>query len=87
VHRAHRAGLAGASVFHGIEGFGRSQLVHTSRILNLSDDLPCTIIIVDTEARVRAFLPEVDELVTDGLVLLDVVEVVKNPSRGSGPTG
>jgi PII-like signaling protein len=86
VHRAHEAGLAGASVFHGIEGFGRSQMIHTSRILNLSDDLPCSIVIVDTEQRIRAFLPQVDELVTDRLVLLDPVEVVKYARRESKRT-
>jgi PII-like signaling protein len=86
VHRAHEAGLAGASVFHGIEGFGRSQMIHTSRILNLSDDLPCSIVIVDTEERIRGFLPQVDELVTEGLVLLDPVEVVKYASRESKRT-
>jgi len=78
VHRAHRAGLAGASVFHGIEGFGRSETIHTSRILSLTDDLPCSIVIVDVEERVRAFLPELDELLTEGLVLLDRVEVVRH---------
>lgn len=81
VHRAHQAGLAGASVFHGIEGFGKSDTVHTSRILSLSDDLPCSIVIVDDEERIRAFLPQVDELVTEGLVILDPVEVVKYASR------
>lgn len=81
VHRAHRAGLAGASVFHGIEGFGKSDTVHTSRILSLSDDLPCSIVIVDDEQRIRAFLPLLDELVTEGLVILDPVEVVKYASR------
>ena len=78
VHRAHRAGLAGASVFHGIEGFGRSETIHTSRILSLTDDLPCSIVIVDVEERVWAFLPDLDELVTEGLVLLDRVEVVRH---------
>jgi PII-like signaling protein len=87
VHRAHRAGLAGASVFHGIEGYGRSETIHTSRILSLTDDLPCSIVIVDGEDRIRAFLPELDELVTEGLVLLDRVEVVRyvggQPDGGS----
>jgi uncharacterized protein len=81
VHRAHQAGLAGASVFHGIEGFGRSETIHTSRILSLSDDLPCAIVIVDAEEPVRAFLPQLDELVTEGLVMLDRVEVVKHARR------
>ncbi len=78
VHRAHAAGIAGASVFRGIEGYGASSHIHTSRILSLSEDLPCAVVIVDTEERIRSFLPEVDELVTDGLVLLDTVEVVRH---------
>jgi uncharacterized protein len=77
VHRAHRAGLAGASVFRGIEGFGKSSHIHTTRLLSLSEDLPVAIVIVDTAEAVRAFLPQLDELVTQGLVLLDEVEVVK----------
>ena len=81
VHRAHRGGLAGASVFHGIEGFGKSEMIHTSRILDLSDNLPCSIVIVDAEQRIRDFLPQLDELVTEGLVLLDRVEVVKHIGR------
>ena len=77
VHRAHRAGLAGASVFRGVEGFGKSSHIHTTRLLSLSEDLPVAIVIVDTSEAVRAFLPQLDELVTQGLVLLDEVEVVK----------
>ena len=56
VHRAHAAGLAGASVFQGVEGFGRSSHIHTNRILSLSGDLPVSIVIVDEEQRVRDFL-------------------------------
>lgn len=81
VHRAHKAGLAGASVFRGIEGYGKSSHIHTTRILSLSEDLPCSVIIVDTDDRIRAFLPQLDELVTEGLVLVDAVEVVKYASR------
>jgi PII-like signaling protein len=81
VHRAHKAGLAGASVFRGIEGYGKSQHIHTSRILSLAEDLPCSIIIVDTDEKIRGFLPQLDELVTEGLVMLDSVEVVKYVSR------
>lgn len=81
VHRAHAAGLAGASVFRGIEGFGASSLIHTSRLLSLSEDLPVAIVIVDTEERVRAFLPQLDELVTEGLVILDECEVIRYAGR------
>ncbi len=86
VHRAHQAGLAGASVFRGIEGYGKSSHVHTSRILSLSEDLPASVVIVDTDERIRAFLPQIDELVTEGLVMLDQVEVVKYVSRHDGDT-
>jgi PII-like signaling protein len=84
VHRAQRAGLAGASVFHGIEGFGGSSLIHTSRLLSLSEDLPVAVIVVDTEERIRGFLPELDELVEEGLVLLDACEVVRHIARPGG---
>jgi PII-like signaling protein len=76
VHRAHQAGLAGASVFRGIEGYGASAHIHTSRILSLSEDLPCSVVIVDADERVRGFLPQLEELVPDGLVMLDQVEVI-----------
>ncbi|MFJ3233819.1 DUF190 domain-containing protein [Streptomyces sp. NPDC086787] len=81
VHRAHQAGLAGASVFKGIEGFGASSLIHTSRLLSLSEDLPVAIVIADEEARIRAFLPQLDELVTEGLVILDKCEVIRYVGR------
>ncbi len=81
VHRAHAAGLAGASVFRGVEGYGASNHIHTTRILSLSDDLPIAIVIVDTEGRVQAFLSELDELITEGLVIVDDVDVVKYVGR------
>lgn len=81
VHRAHRAGLAGASVFRGLEGFGASNHIHTTRILSLSEDLPIAVVIVDAAERIRAFLPELDALVTEGLVTLDEVDVVRYVGR------
>ena len=81
VHRAHRAGLAGASVFRGLEGYGASNHIHTSRILSLSEDLPIAVVIVDAAERIRAFLPELDALVTEGLVTLDEVDVVRYVGR------
>jgi PII-like signaling protein len=87
VHRAHKAGLAGASVFRGIEGFGKSQHIHTTRILSLAEDLPCSIVIVDTDEKIRRFLPEVETLVSAGLVMLDSVEVVRYVSRGRDGQG
>ncbi|RCH70056.1 DUF190 domain-containing protein [Streptomyces sp. SDr-06] len=84
VHRAHAAGLAGASVFRGIEGFGASSLIHTQRLLSLSEDLPVAIVIVDDEQRVRDFLPRLDELVGEGLVMLDDCEVIRYAGREHG---
>jgi PII-like signaling protein len=81
VHRAHKNGLAGASVLRGIEGYGASSRVHTTRLLSLSQDLPIAIGIVDQEDRVRAFLPQLDELVSEGLVILDPVEVIRYVGR------
>ncbi|MFJ8815183.1 DUF190 domain-containing protein [Amycolatopsis thermoflava] len=81
VHRAHRAGLAGATVLRGIEGYGASNHVHTTRILSLSDDLPVVIIIVDDETRIRPFLPTLDELIGEGLVIVEPVEVIRYVGR------
>ncbi len=82
VHRAHARGLAGASVFRGIEGYGASSHIHTSRILSLSEDLPLAIVIVDTEDRIADFLPELDDLIGEGLVTLEPVEVYRYAGRG-----
>ncbi len=82
VHRAHAAGLAGASVFRGVEGYGASNHLHTTRILSLSDDLPIAITIVDTEAHLRAFVAELDGLIAEGLVILDDIEVISYVGRG-----
>ncbi|HEY8717959.1 DUF190 domain-containing protein [Pengzhenrongella sp.] len=76
-YRAHAAGLAGAAVFGGFEGFGASLHIHTRRLLWVSAHLPVTVAIVDTEDRIRAFLPQFDELIGAGLVILDPVEVVR----------
>ncbi|TJZ58982.1 DUF190 domain-containing protein [Streptomyces piniterrae] len=81
VHRAHQAGLSGASVFRGIEGFGASSVIHTSRLLSLSEDLPVAVVLVDSEERIRGFLPLLDELLgdgrRDGLVVLDACETIR----------
>jgi len=83
VHRAHRAGLAGASVLRGVEGYGASSRIHTTRLLSLSEDLPVAVIIVDTEEKIRTFLPQLDELVTEGLVIIDSVEVIRYVGRAA----
>jgi PII-like signaling protein len=81
VHRAHQAGMAGASVFRGIEGFGTSSRVHTSRVLSLSEDLPVVVVIIDTAEHIEQFLPQVEEVVTEGLVTIDDVAVAVHRFR------
>jgi PII-like signaling protein len=85
VHRAHQAGLSGATVLRGIEGFGASQEIHTSRLLSLSEDLPVVVVIVDDAERIEAFLPVLDDIVTEGLVLVDEVRVVRRVARRPAP--
>ncbi|WP_291415938.1 DUF190 domain-containing protein [Actinophytocola sp.] len=77
VHRAHKAGLAGATVIRGIEGYGATSRIHTTHLFRLSSDLPLLIVIVDAEDRVREFLPRLDELEISGLMTLDEVDVVR----------
>ena len=77
-------GLAGATVLRGIEGFGAKQHLHTARILSLSSDLPVLIEVVDQEDRLRAVLPDLDAMVSDGLITLERVEVIAYRANGSG---
>ena len=83
VHLLRDRGLAGATVLRGIEGFGAKQHLHTTRILRLSEDLPVLIEVVDVEERVRAVLPELDAMVTGGLITLERVEVIAYRADGS----
>jgi PII-like signaling protein len=69
-------GIRGVSVFRGIEGYGRSSRVHTTRILALSEDLPILVEAVDEAERLRAVLPELEPMIGGGLVTLERVEVV-----------
>lgn len=76
VLEARKQGLAGATVLRGPMGFGAHSRLHTSKILRLSEDLPVLIEIVDTEAKINAFLPELDKLIGDGLVTLEKVRIL-----------
>ncbi|MFE6692209.1 DUF190 domain-containing protein [Streptomyces sp. NPDC057743] len=88
VHRARAAGLAGASAFRGIEGFGATSLIHTHRLLSLSEELPVAVIVVDTEERVRAFLPQLTELLAGGgLMALDPCETIAFRGRAGAAPG
>ena len=83
VERLRERGLAGSTVLRGIEGFGANAHIHTTRILRLSEDLPVLIEAVDQEDRIRAILPELDEMVGDGLITLERVEVVAYRARSN----
>jgi PII-like signaling protein len=76
VRRARATGLAGATVLRGLEGFGAHSRLHTTRILRLSEDLPVVIEIVDEAPKIEAFLPELDEMVAEGMVTLEKVRVI-----------
>lgn len=76
VYEAKKAGLAGATVTRGIMGYGANSLVHTSKILLLSENLPMVVEIVDESAKIDAFLPRLDELMEEGLATREPVEVV-----------
>jgi PII-like signaling protein len=75
--KAREMGLAGGTVFRGIAGYGANSVIHTANILRLSEDLPVVIEIVDTDEKIKAFLPVLDEMVKEGLILLREVEVIK----------
>lgn len=81
VHRAHELGLAGATVWRGIEGYGAASRIHTAKILRLSEDLPVLIEIVDSEEKIRAALPEFDAMMEasggGGLITLEYAEIIK----------
>jgi PII-like signaling protein len=77
VMKARESALAGATVLRGPMGFGASSRVHTAKILQLSNDLPMVIEIVDTEEKLNAFLPRLDEMMGGGLVTLEKIKVIR----------
>jgi PII-like signaling protein len=81
VRRVREDGLAGATVVRGIEGFGASSHMHTSRILRLSEDLPVVIEIADTKENIDRVLPILDEMVGEGMLTVERVHVIKYRAR------
>jgi len=75
VLKAREAGLAGATVLRGIEGFGAHSRLHTAKILRLSEDLPIVIEIVDSLEKIESFMPVVDQAISEGLATLERVRV------------
>ena len=87
VQRAREKGMAGATVLHGMMGFGAHSRMHTQKILRLSEDLPVVIEIVDKPERIEALLPELDEMITEGLVTLENVKVIAYRHNGTASGG
>lgn len=83
VLKARAMHLAGATVLRGAMGFGRSSRLHTAKILRLSADLPLVIEIVDGEDKINAFLPELEILMSSGLVTLEKIQVVQYGKNGA----
>ena len=74
LRKEHAAGVTG---LRGIAGFGARSVVHTTHILRLSEDLPIVLELVDTPEQIERLLPILDEMVTEGLVTMEKVRVVK----------
>jgi len=82
VLKAREIHLAGATVIRGPMGYGHSSRLHTTKILRLSEDLPLVIEIVDSEAKINAFLPVLDGIMASGLVTIEKVRVLQyGPAR------
>ncbi len=77
VERARREGLAGATVFRGCEGYGRHRHLHTTRLVDVSDDLPVVVEIVDSAEAIQRFLPVLEPLIPHGTATLSPVSIVK----------
>lgn len=86
VLKARALHLAGATVLRGPMGFGAASRIHTSKLLRLSEDLPIVIEIVDGREKIDALMPFVDEMVQEGLVTLEKVQVIRYRS-GETPPG
>jgi PII-like signaling protein len=82
LERLRREGFAGATVFHGVAGFGARSVLHSSHLLRLSEDLPVVIEVVDTEEHIDRLLPILDEMVSEGLVTVERARVVKYAPGG-----
>jgi len=75
VKKARESGLAGATVYRGLEGYGASSRLHTAKLLRLSSDLPIVIEIVDTDEKIEEFMPLIDEAIKNGLATLEKVRI------------
>jgi len=77
VMKARELHIAGATVIRGPMGFGANSRLHTTKILRLSEDLPMIVEIVDAKEKIDELMPHIDEMVQEGLVTLEQVQVIK----------
>ena len=77
VLKAREHGLAGATVTRGLMGYGKNSILHTAKILRLSEDLPMVIEIVDSLEKIESFLPTLQPMVLEGLVTLEKIKVLQ----------
>lgn len=77
VMKAREMHLAGATVLRGPMGFGANSRLHTLKVLRLSEDLPMVIEIVDSRGKIDELLPHIDQMVQEGLVTMEKVQVIK----------
>ena len=76
VEMLRKEGFSGATVLRGVAGYGGSSVYHTDKILRLSQDLPIIVEIVESQERIEAILPRLDEMVEGGLITLEKVRVI-----------
>ena len=84
--RLRQEGFAGATVFHGVAGFGARSILHTTHLLRLSEDLPVVIEVVDSEEHVARLVPILDEMVQEGLVTIEKVRVLRYAPGSRAPS-
>ena len=83
VEDARRRGMAGATVLRGILGFGADSRMHTAKVLRLSEDLPIVVEIVDRPDRIAELLPDLDQMIVEGMITLEKVQIIAYRHNGS----
>ncbi len=86
VRKVREKGLAGATVLRGMQGFGAHSRIHSTKILRLSEDLPIVIEIVDKAERIEGILPDLDRMVTEGLITQERVHIIAYRHNETAPT-
>lgn len=84
VEEARGRGMAGATVLRGLMGFGATSRLHTVKVLRISEDLPMVVEIVDRPERIEAFLPELEAMVPEGLIIIEKVRVIAYRGKREG---